>query len=156
MENRTGYAREGLLSILRRDHAKHGLIPDRDQAGNGSRGRGRSFEAWKKYKRKEIVTDSFIGDDFPEIETTTTTIAKGDRSTSVTYEKVVRGRVYPRNGYAVAYVDDNRFFLKAGKVLFNGTPCGSYDRRGMGDINNKPIRIMKVPQKSYYLLVELR
>ena len=114
-------------------------------------------EAWKKYKRKEIITDSFIGDEIPEIETTTTTIQKGDRSTSVTYEKVVRGRVYPRKGYAVAYVDNrHKFFLKAGQVLFNGKPCGRYDKKGMGDINKKPIRVMKAPQKGYYLLVELR
>jgi len=113
-------------------------------------------EAWKRYKKKEIVTDSFIGDDVPEIETTTTTIQKGDRSTSLTYEKVVRGKVYLKNGYAVAYVGSHKFFLKAGRVLFNGTPCGNYDKKGMGDINKKPIRIMKAPQENCYLLVELR
>jgi hypothetical protein len=113
-------------------------------------------EAWKRYKKAEIVTDSFIGDEIPEIETTTTTITKGDRSTSVTYERVIRGKVYPRNGYAVAYVDQHKFFLKAGKVLFNGRSCGSYDKKGMGDINKKPIQIMKAPDQSCYLLVELK
>jgi SNF2 family DNA or RNA helicase len=122
---------------------------------DGDKGQSVS-EAWKKYKKKEIITDSFIGDDVPEIETTTTTITKGDRSTSVTYEKVVRGRVYPRNGYAVAYVNKHKFFFKAGQVFFNGKPCGTYDKKGMGQINNKPVQIMKAPDKTYYVLVELK
>jgi len=113
-------------------------------------------EAWRRYKRKEINTDSFIGDDLPEIETTTTTIRKGDRSTSVSYERVVRGRIYPREGYAVAYVDRNKFFLKGGQVLFNGKLCGEYDQKGNGKIGNKPIQIVKAPDRQGYLLVELK
>jgi len=114
-------------------------------------------DAWMKYKRREIVTDSFIGDELPEIETTTTTITKGDKSTSVTYERVVRGRVYPRKDHAVAYVDrKHKFFLRGGKIFFKGTECGHYDRKGMGEINGKPIQIVRVPHKTYYVLVELR
>jgi len=114
-------------------------------------------DAWKKYKKKEIVTDSFLGDDSPEVETTTTTVTKGDRSTSVTYERVVRGRVYPRKDHAVAYVDrQHKFFLRGGKIFFNGKECGRYDRKGRGNINDKLIQIMKVPRKTYYILVELK
>jgi len=114
-------------------------------------------EAWKKYKKKEIVTDSFLGDDTPEVETTTTTVTRGDRSTSVTYERVVRGKVYPKKDHAVAYIDSkHKFLLRKGKIFFNGAECGHYDRKGMGEINNKPIQIMKVPQKTYYVLVELK
>lgn len=114
-------------------------------------------DSWKRYKKKELVTDSFIGDEIPQVETTTTTISKGDRTTSVTYEKVVRGRVYARRGYAIAYVDGKyRFFFQRGRILFKGKPCGSYDRNGWGKIKDKPIRILKAPGKSYYVLVELR
>jgi len=113
-------------------------------------------EAWKRYKRKEILTDSFIGEDAPEVESTTTTISKGDRSSSVTYQRVVRGRIYPRKGYAVAYVDGNKFFLKQGTIEFNGRQCGSYNREGKGEIKGKPIQILRAPKRDYYLLVELK
>jgi len=112
-------------------------------------------EAWMRYKRKEIISDSFLDDEVPEIETTTTTITKGDRSTSVTYERVVRGRVYPRKDHAVAYVDRKyKFFLQGGKIFFNGKECGHYDRKGMGEINGKPIQIAKAPHRTYYVLIE--
>ena len=114
-------------------------------------------EVWTKYKKKELITDSFLGDETPEVETTTTTISKGERSATVTHERVVRGRIYPRKGYAVAYVDGkHKFFLKAGKIAFNGQECGSYDKKGFGEIKTKPIQILKAPGKAYYVLVELR
>ena len=114
-------------------------------------------EAWMRYKRKEIISDSFLDDEVPEIQTTTSTITKGDRSTSVTYERVVRGRVYPRKDHAVAYVDHkHKFFLRGGRIFFNGKECGHYDRKGMGEINGKPIQIAKAPHRTYYVLIELR
>ena len=114
-------------------------------------------DAWKRYKQKEITADSFIGDDLPEIETTTTTITKGDRSTSLTYQRVVRGRIYPRRGYGLAYVGQHRFYLRNGKVYYRDRVlCGEYDRRGRGRINNKPIEVVKPPDKPYFLLIELR
>ena len=114
-------------------------------------------DAWKRYKQKEITADSFIGDDLPEIETTTTTIRKGDRSTSLTYQRVVRGRIYPRKGYGLAYVGPYRFYLRSGKIYYRDRVlCGEYDRRGRGRLNNKPIEVVKAPDKPYFLLIELR
>ena len=111
-------------------------------------------DAWKNYKQKEINSDSFI-EDIPEVETTTTTIEKGDRSSTISYQRVVRGRIYPRNGYALAYVGSHRFTLRKGQVFFNNTVCGTYDKKGYGKINDKLIQVIK-SDRPYYLLVELK
>jgi hypothetical protein len=41
-------------------------------------------------------------------------------------------------------------------VYFNDRVCGAYDKKGHGEINSKPIRVIKAPGKAYLLLVELR
>ncbi|MFZ2919231.1 MAG: hypothetical protein WA017_02290, partial [Desulfosalsimonadaceae bacterium] len=115
-------------------------------------------DTWKRYKKKELVSDSFLGDDVIEAEVSTTTFTNSDHSTNITYDKIVRGKVFPRKGYAVAIVDKHKFFFKAGRISFNGKPCGNYDKKGMGTINNKTIQIMKAEQSESdcYVLVEIR
>ena len=115
-------------------------------------------DTWKGYKRKELESDSFMGDDVIEAEVSTTTFINSDHAASITFDKIVRGKVFPRNGYAIAIVDKHRFFFKAGRILFNGKPCGNYDKKGMGSINNKTIQIMKAENSGpdCYVLVEIR
>jgi len=108
--------------------------------------------AWKRYKQKEINSDSFIGDDVTEIETTTTTIEKGRRNSTISCKKVIRGKIYPRKGYALAYIDAFKFVLKNGKILFNNSICGNYDKKGLGIINNKPIQIAREAANRFVLL----
>ena len=117
---------------------------------------GSVSDAWKNYKQKEIISDSFIGDEVPEVETVTTRFEKGERSSTVTYQRVVRGRIYPHKGYGIAHVGRHRFLLRNGEVYFNDRLCGAYDKKGHGEINSKPIRVIKAPGKAYLLLVELR
>ncbi len=115
-------------------------------------------DSWKRYKKKELVADTYLGDDVLEAEVSTTTFVNSDHSADITYDKIFRGKVFPRNGYAVAIVDDNEFLFKAGRILFNGKPCGAYDKKGMGFINNKTIQIMKSDQleQDCFVLVEIR
>ena len=111
-------------------------------------------ESWKKYRQKELEVDSLFGSE--EEESISTTIRRGDRSATITYTKVVRGKIYPRKDYAVAYVGKHRFVFKKGKIYYLNRQCGSYNSKGEGQINNKPIRIAKAPGKPYYLLLELK
>ena len=115
-------------------------------------------DSWKGYKRKELESDSFMGDDVLEAEVSTTTFINSDHSTNITYNRIVRGKIFPKNGYAVAIVDKYQFLFRAGRILFNGKPCGNYDKKGMGTINNKTIQIMKAEQSETdcYVLVEIR
>ena len=115
-------------------------------------------DSWKGYKRKELESDSFMGDDVLEAEVSTTMFINSDHSTSITYNRIVRGKIFPKKGYAVAIVDKHQFLFRAGRILFNGKPCGNYDKKGMGTINNKTIQIMKAVQSEpdCYVLVELR
>jgi len=113
-------------------------------------------DAWKSYRKTEITSDSFLGDDVPEKETITTHISRSDRSATVTYERVIRGRIYPRKDHAVAYVNGNKFFFRKGTIIYCDKPVGKYGKDGMGNINKKPIQIVKVPKDNKYILVELR
>ena len=115
-------------------------------------------DTWKRYKKKELVADTYLGDDVLEAEVSTTTFVNSDHSADITYDKIFRGKVFPRNGYAVAVVDNNEFLFEAGRILFKGKPCGTYDKKGMGTINNKAIQIMKSDQleQECFVLVEIR
>ncbi len=115
-------------------------------------------DTWKRYKKKELVADSYLGDDVLEAEVSTTTFVNSDHSADITYDKIFRGKVFPRNGYAVAVVDNNEFLFEAGRILFKGKTCGTYDKKGMGTINNKAIQIMKSDQleQECFVLVEIR
>ena len=111
-------------------------------------------DTWKSYRKTEIISDSFLGDDASQKETITTEISKGDRSATVTYERVTRGRIYTRKGYAIAYVNGNKFYFQNGKVFYNDALVGEYGQRGMGKLNQKPIQVMK--DSKGYVLVELK
>jgi len=124
----------------------------------GEQETGTVSDTWKRYKKKELAADSVMGDKILEAEVSTTTFVNSDHSADITFDKIIRGRVFPRNGYAVAIVDRHEFLFKAGRILFNGKPCGNYDKKGMGSINNKTIQIMKAGQSDAdcYVLVEIR
>jgi len=112
-------------------------------------------DAWRAYRRKEIRSDSFLGVDEDEREITSTSISRGSRSTTITYERVVRGRIYTRKGYAIAYVNKNKFYFQNGQVFYNKLPVGKYEPKGgIGELNGKPVQIMKDPRG--YVLVELK
>ena len=77
-------------------------------------------------------------------------------STSITHKYIVRGKVHVSNDGAVVYVGRNRFDLKAGTVYWSGKKVGWYDRKGCGEINEKPIRIYKPEQSKQFVLAEVR
>jgi len=115
-------------------------------------------DAWNRYKQCELVSSLALDDD-PNVRTTTTirtTMTTATGSASVTHELIVRGRVYVRNQGAVVYVNRNRFDLKAGAVYWAGRKVGWYDRKGCGEINDKPIRIYKPEQSNVFVLAEVR
>jgi len=111
-------------------------------------------DVWKGYRKKEIESDSFLGLNEDEREVTTTSITRGDRSTTVTYERVVRGRIYTRRDHAIAYVGGHKFHLKDGQIFYNDQIVGRYEKKGTGEINQKSIQIMK--DSRGYVLVELK
>jgi len=118
-------------------------------------------DAWNRYKQCELVSSLALDED-PDLQTTTTikttttmTTARGD-TTSVSHEFIVRGKVSIRNDGAVVYVGRNRFELKAGAVYWAGRKVGWYDRKGCGEINDKPIRIYKPEQSNVFVLAEIR
>ena len=113
-------------------------------------------DVWQNYKKKEFAIDSFIGIDQIETETTTTILTRGDKSATITHKRVIRGKVYPKNGYAVGYVDKkHKFIFKNNQVLFNGQAVGDYNKKGIGQINNKAIQLVAAKSNNCYLLVEL-
>jgi len=111
---------------------------------------------WQDYRKKELEADSFIDAHEEEKETVKTTFKKGDRTATVTYTHVVRGRIFPQKGYAVGFVGKHRLLFKQGVIYYNGRVCGSYGRDGKGKINNKPVLIRKAKGKNHYLLLEVK
>ena len=119
--------------------------------------------AWSRYRQRELAsvldldeTESVTTTEETRV-TTTTTISSPDGQTAlVRHELVIRGRVYLRGNTAVAYVDGNRFRLQAGVIYWQDRRIGSYDRRGHGEINHKPIRLYKPPHLGHFVLVEVR
>jgi len=123
---------------------------------------GRQFsleDAWQAFQAEAVQADALLGGE-PEatVQTTTqtTTITQGDRQTTVSVTRVVRGKVYPtrKKGVGIGVVGKHKLIFQAGSILFNGKPVGQYDRSGQGWINGKPIRLEKAADG--YLLVELR
>ncbi|RLF98682.1 MAG: ATP-dependent helicase [Candidatus Wolframiiraptor sp.] len=113
-------------------------------------------EAWANYKKRELVAGSVLEDESPitEEKTTVTTFKKGDREVVSEVRRVIRGRIY-RSGKAL--VDGKHWFLfRNGKVYFRKRQIGHYEKNGKGEINQKPIQILRVPRQRYFLLVELR
>jgi len=120
-------------------------------------------KAWDRYRQSELSSVLALDDDHgvtAEEETTittTTTLTTADgRTSQIRHELIIRGRVYIRRDNAVAYVAGNKFDLQSGDVFWNGRKVGSYDRKGHGAINNKPIRIYRPPKGNHFLLAEVR
>ena len=117
--------------------------------------------AWNRYKQCELIAGQDLDEDDPNVNTTTTiktttTTRTANGTTTVTHEYVVRGKVYVRNDGAVVYVNRNRFELKDGGVYWSGRKVGWYDKKGCGEINEKPIRIYKPEQSNVFVLAEVR
>lgn len=117
-------------------------------------------EAWDRYKQCELFSVLALDDD-QNVQTTTTiktttTMTTAAGSASITHEFIVRGRVYIQRDGAVVYVGRNRFDLKAGAVYWAGRKVGWYDRKGCGEINEKPIRIYRPAESQDFVLAEIR
>jgi SNF2 family DNA or RNA helicase len=112
--------------------------------------------AWQSFQGAAMQADALLGLEHPvqTVTQTTTTITQGDRRTTVTVTRVVRGRVYPKGEVGVGYVGPHRLLFKNGRVFYQDRPVGEYDRTGKGQINGKPIKLQKDGHR--FLLVELR
>ncbi len=117
-------------------------------------------DAWSRYRQGELFGSISLDEEVTTETTTTirttTTLTTSRGKTSVSYEYVVRGRVYLRRSGAVVYVNRNRFDLHKGEVYWAGRKVGWYDRNGCGEINNKQIRIYKPQAADCFVLVEMR
>ncbi len=112
-------------------------------------------DAWTDLARLGLAAEGRM--DIQENEKETVTIERGDRKATVTFERIVRGKVYVRKGYAVGYVDGHKFTFRNGQVYFKERViAGSYDRSGNGTINGKPFQLVSNGSGREYMLVELR
>ena len=120
-------------------------------------------DAWNRYKQGELLSSMALDENQDILETTTTTIkttttmtTAGGGTETVTHEYFVRGKVQICDDGAVVYVGPNRFDLKSGIVYWAGRKVGWYDRKGCGEINEKPIRIYQPKESQEFVLAELR
>ena len=117
-------------------------------------------DAWMEYKKTELASLSGLTDtvEVEEKVTVTATISNSTQNVTVSHEKLVkRGVIYPkRKGGAVAYVGKARFYFTDGKVLYNSKVVGSYDHKGKGKINGKPIRIARPRSQRNFVLYEIQ
>lgn len=163
----TSLAVEGELSdqgLAALSKSENSMVYELAKALTGQQTTENMTDAWSRYKQRALVAGLALDDDQDVEETTTTTIqtttiiTTAAGSASVTYEYVVRGKVYVRDGGegAVVYVDRNRFELKAGAIYWAGKKVGWYDRKGCGQISAKPIRIYRPEQSGCFVLAEIR
>jgi hypothetical protein len=139
-------------------------------------------EAWQGYQHQLMQADSLLSVGKPEppmeiISQITTTVTQGGRKTTVAITRVVAGKVYPKKRAAVShagpnlllfeantpapaedyefagYVGAERYLFREGQVLYKGKLVGEYDQTGRGNINDRPIELVKSGQA--YLVVEL-
>ncbi len=70
--------------------------------------------------------------------------------------RVIRGRVYPQEGFAVAIIADTKakFLFLKGRIFHDQRQIGEYDAKGKGWINGKAIQLL--PDGKQYLLIELK
>lgn len=159
----TSLAVEGELSdqgLAALSESENSMMYELAKALTGKNTVTRLDDAWNRYKQCELLSGVAMDDD-PNVETTTTietttTMQTATGSTTVTHKYVVRGEVRVCNDGAVVYIDRNRFELKEGAVYWSGRKVGWYDRKGCGEINDKPIRIYKPEQSNVFVLAEIR
>ncbi len=130
----------------------------------GEETHGPAEDKWGGLADASIRADERLDDTESEVlitQTTTITtdiIAKGSDNTQkdISVVKMVRGKVYPHKGYAIAFIKDTRarLLFSKGKIFHNHRKIGEYDSKGNGMINGKTIKLM--PDGSSYLLVELK
>ena len=113
-------------------------------------------DAWTRYRQQELFANLKLNDPEDVNVTTTTTLTSATGSATISYEYIVRGRVHVRDQIATVYVDRNRFDFKEGSVYWAGKKVGWYDRKGIGEINGKPIRIFRPREQSGFVLAEVR
>jgi len=119
-------------------------------------------DAWEAYKQQEVKSVLALDAPEPEVSSTinvrtTTKISTHDTETSIIHEHIiVRARIYQKPSCAVAVVDGNKFNLSKGSVRWKDRIVGQYDRKGIGSINGKPIKIFKPANRPYFVLAEIR
>jgi hypothetical protein len=119
-------------------------------------------DAWSAYKQQEVRAQLTLDAPEPEVSSTITVrtatkISTPDTETSITHERIiVRARIYQKPSCAVAVVDGNKFNLSKGSVRWKDRIVGQYDRKGIGSINGKPIKIFKPANRPYFVLAEIR
>ena len=149
---------QGLAALSESDNS---MMYELAKALTGKKSVGNMNDSWNRYKQCELVADQDLDEDDPNVQTTTTiktttTTTTANGTTTVTHEYIVRGKVYVRNDGAVVYVNRNRFELKDGGVYWSGRKVGWYDKKGCGEINEKPIRIYRPKQSNCFVLAEVR
>jgi len=149
---------QGLAALSQSDNS---MMYELAKALTGKKSVGNMNDAWSKYKQGELfatiaLDDQEVQETITTIIKTTTTMTTATGSASITHKYIVRGKVHVSNDGAVVYVGRNRFDLKAGAVYWAGKKVGWYDRRGCGEINEKPIRIYKPEQSKQFVLAEVR
>ena len=113
-------------------------------------------EAWTRYRQQELFANLNLDEAEDVTVTTTTTFTTATGTATISHEYIIRGRVYIRNQTATAYVDRHRFDFMEGSVYWAGKKVGWYDRKGVGEINGKPIRIFRPREQSDFVLAEVR
>ena len=162
----TSLAVEGELSdqgLAALSESENSMMYELAKALTGKQTVGNMDDAWNRYKQGELLSTMALDENQDILETTTTTIkttttmtTAGGSTEIVTQEYFVRGKVQIRSDGAVVYVGSNRFDLKSGIVYWAGRKVGWYDRKGCGEINEKPIRIYQPRQSQEFVLAELR
>ena len=113
-------------------------------------------DAWARYRQQELFANLKLDESEDVTVTTTTTLTSATGTATISHEYIVRGRVYVRNQTAMVYVDRHRFDFREGSVYWAGKKVGWYDRKGVGEINGKPIRIFKPREQPGFVLAEVR
>lgn len=162
----TSLAVEGELSdqgLAALSESENSMMYELAKALTGKQTVSNMDDAWNRYKQGELLSTMALDENQDILETTTTTIkttttmtTAGGSTETVTQEYYVRGKVQIRDDGAVVYVGSNRFDLKSGIVYWAGRKVGWYDRKGCGEINEKPIRIYQPRQSQEFVLAELR
>ena len=111
---------------------------------------------WIQLKRTQLVMNGQISRRRPVTQQTTVTVSDGESTERVLFEEVLRGYVYLKGKKAVAVVDGKYTFeFSGGVVYFGKKPVGSYGKDGRGEINRKPIRLVR-DRANRWLLYEQR
>lgn len=156
----TSLAVEGVLSeqgLAALSESENSIVMELARSLTGKQAIQSVADAWKGYRERELMTNLAMDESEEMVETATATITTvvGTAAT-MTMRYVVRGNVYPRKSGATAYVGQARFEIFNGSITWAGRKVGWYDRLGIGELNNKPIRIFKPGNSSSFVLAEIR